>query len=136
MSVVKSKRKTGKLAVITKANELATYTIRICSNENNFPKRYRWCITSKIVESALEINNMANKANSVYVKDKDDYNLRKRFQTAALAETYSLISMIDIAYRTFGIKSGRIKHWTGLIIDVQKLLRNWRRNDYRRYKDL
>src|SRR5690554_3058374 len=33
MAVVKSKRKTGKLAVITKANELAVYTIKISSNE-------------------------------------------------------------------------------------------------------
>jgi len=44
MSVVKSKRLTKKqpLKVITKANELTTHTIRICSNEKNFPKRYRW----------------------------------------------------------------------------------------------
>jgi len=136
LSVVKSKRKTGKLVVVTKANELAVYTIKISSNEKNFPKRYRWCITSKIVESALEINNLINKANAVYVKDGEDYALRKRFQTIALTETYSLLSMIDIAYRTFGIRSSTIKHWTSMIIDVQKLLRNWRHNDYQRYKDL
>ncbi len=41
MSVPKSKRGTPKLEVITKANELATHTIHICSNENCFPKRYR-----------------------------------------------------------------------------------------------
>ena len=49
MSVVKSKRHDGLLAVITKANELAVYTIKICSNEKSFPKHYRWCITAKIV---------------------------------------------------------------------------------------
>ncbi len=136
MSVVKSKREVGKLAAITKANELAMYTIRICSNEKHFPKRYRWCITNKIVESVLEINNLSNKANSVYVKDKDDYLLRKRFQTAALAETYSLLSMIDIGFRTFGIDSKKIKHWTGLVLEVQNLIRSWRRNDYRRYNNL
>ena len=42
MSVVKSKRGIGKMLVVTRANELAVYTIRICSNEKNFPKRYRW----------------------------------------------------------------------------------------------
>ncbi len=136
MAVVKSKRETGKLAAITKSNELAVYTIRICSNEKHFPKRYRWCITSKIVESALEINNLSNKANSVYVHDANDYKVRKEFQTRALAETYSLLNMIDIAFRTFGIASKRIKHWTGLVLETQTLIRNWRRNDYKRYGNL
>ena len=136
LSVVKSKRKVGKLAAITKANELAAYTIRICSNEKHFPKRYRWCITSKIVESSLEINNLANKANSVYVHDREDYLLRKRLQTMALAETYSLLSMIDIGFRTFGIDGERVRHWTGLVLEVQNLLRNWCRNDRRRYENL
>lgn len=39
MSVPKSKRGTSKLEVITKANELATHTIHICSNESCFPKK-------------------------------------------------------------------------------------------------
>lgn len=57
MSVVKSKRGQGKLLVYTRANELAVYTIQICANEKHFPKRYRWCITNKIVECAVTINN-------------------------------------------------------------------------------
>lgn len=136
MSVVKSKREEGELKVVTKANELATYTIRVCSNEKNFPKRYRWCITNKIVDAALDINNQIIKANSVYVKDKVDYELRKSYQTQGLAATYSLLSMIDIGYRTFGIDSKRIKHWTSLVLDVQILMRNWRKRDIERYKSL
>jgi hypothetical protein len=136
MSVVKSKRDEGELVVVTKANELATYTIKICSNEANFPKRYRWCITNKIVDAALEINNQIIKANSVFVKDQSDYELRKKYQTEGLAATYSLLSMIDIGYRIFGIDSKRIKHWTGLVLDVQNLMRNWRKRDIERYKNL
>jgi hypothetical protein len=136
MSVVKSKREEGELAVVTKANELATYTIRICSNEKNFPKRYRWCITNKLVDAALDINNCIIKANSVFVKDQADYQLRKRYQTEGVAATYSLLSMMDIAYRTFGIESDRMKHWTGLVLDVQSLLRNWRKSDIDRYSSL
>ena len=84
MSVVQSKRGESDLTLITKANELATYTINICTNEKNFPKRYRWCITNKIVEFALDINNKINMANSVFVKDESDYLLRKGYQTEAL----------------------------------------------------
>jgi hypothetical protein len=104
MSVVKSKRGEGQLLVLSKANELATYTIKICSNEKNFPKHYRWCITSKIVDAAVDISNNANMANSVFVKDSSDFALRKQFQTKALASTYALLNIINISFKTFNIK--------------------------------
>ena len=127
MSVVKSKQNEGKLVVITKARELAEYTLRICSNEKTFPKRFRWCLTSKIVDSAMNINNGVNMANSVFVRDEADYILRKRYQTQALAETYALLSMVDIAYRTYSLETARVEYWTRLIYDVQNLVRNWRK---------
>ena len=133
MSVVKSKQSEGKLIVITKARELAEYTLKICSNEKNFPKRYRWCLTSKIVDSAMNINNSVNMANSVFVRDEADFMIRKRYQTQALAETYALLSMVDIAYRTYGLDTARVEHWTRLIYDVQNLIRNWRKAEIEKH---
>lgn len=133
MSVVSSKRSVGRLAVFTKANDLAAFTIRICSNEKNFPKHYRWCVTSKIVDAALDINNYITMANSVYVQSENDIALRHQFQQKAIASSYALLSMIDIAYRTFGIDSTKIDHWTGMILEVQNLLRNWKKSDNDRY---
>lgn len=136
MSVVESKREEGKLKVLTKANELAVYTIKICSNEKNFPKRYRWCITNEIVRTTLELNSLCIKANSILVKDISDFQLRKTYQNEAIADVASLLSMIDIAYRIFGIDSDRIEYWTRLLVDVQCMLRNWRKSDIERYKDI
>jgi len=131
MSVVKSKRGQGKLTVYTRTNELAIYTVTICSNEKHFPKRYRWCITNKIVESALTINNCVAAANSIYIADGDEdaKKLRKQYQIKALAETYALLSMIDMAYRTFGIESSRIEFWARLVKEVQTLLRSWKKSE-------
>ena len=39
MSVIKSKRQDGKLQVLIKARELATYTTHILGNEKVFPER-------------------------------------------------------------------------------------------------
>ncbi len=136
MSVVKSKRGKPKLEIVTKAIALASYTIHICSNENNFPKRYRWCITSKIVENTIDICNYVNMANSVYVANAKDYQIRRQYQTKGLASTYPLLTMMDIAYRAFGIDDDRIEHWTGLVMEVQTLIREWRKSDSERYKDL
>jgi len=133
MSVVKNKRTESRLEVITRARELAAYTIKICSNEKNFPKRYRWCVTSKIVDSAIGINSLINKANSIYVKTDEDFKQRRECQVEAMSETYGMLTMMDIAYYTFGMDSKRIDHWTGLVLELQQLLRKWRDSDFDRY---
>ncbi len=96
MSVVKNKRTESALEVVTRARELAAYTIKICSNEKSFPKRYRWCITGKIVDSVIEINNYINKANAIFVKTNEDFKIRRDFQIKAISETYGLLTMMDI----------------------------------------
>lgn len=55
--------------------------------------------------------------------------LRKEFQNKAIAESYSILSMIDIAYRIFDIKSDRITYWTSMVTEIQTLLRNWKKSD-------
>lgn len=133
MSVVKSKQSVGKLVAVTKSRELAEYTLKICANEKTFPKRYRWCLTAKIVESAMNINNGVNMANSVFVRDDADFLLRKQYQTRALAETYALLSMVDIAYRTYSLETARVEYWTRLIYDVQNIIRNWRKAEIEKH---
>ena len=91
MSVVKSKRDEGRLLVLTKANELATYTIKICSNEKNFPKHYRWCITSKIVDAAVEISNNANM--NLFMSRTVQTTFCESSFKLALASTYALLNM-------------------------------------------
>lgn len=137
MSVPKSKRGESKLEIVTKSNELSAYTIHICSNEKYFPKRYRWCITAKIVDSAIDISRFIVMANSVFVGDDPSmYKIRKQYQTQALASTYSLLSMMNTAYCTFAIDGQRMDYWTGLVIAVQSLIRNWRDSDRKRYSSL
>lgn len=135
MSVPETKRSDGKLKVVTKSRELESYTVRICSNEKNFPKRYRWCVTNKIVDAAIEIANCIEMANSVFVKTQRDYALRRNYQLKARAHIFSLLSMIDLGYRTFGIESNRVEFWTSLVCDVRKLLDSWIKSEEDRYKD-
>ena len=87
MSVVKSKRGKSKFEVLVKANELAAFTIRICSNEKNFPKRYRWAITSKIVNEAIDICRYIRKANKRVLNREmlKEYKKRRKYQNKALA---------------------------------------------------
>lgn len=134
MSVPKSKQEVGQLAIITQAADLASYTLQICVNENNFPKRYRWCITNKIVDDAIDINRLVNAANSVKVDYPEDLRMRQTFQKKALSETYSLVATIAVAQKVFGIEASRREYWSRKVYSVQNLLRNWIRADHDRYK--
>lgn len=136
MSVPLSKRGESKLEVLTQAGKLAGHTIKICSNEKNFPKRYRWCITSKIVDTAIEIVKLLNVANSIYVTNKGTYAMRNKLQLKALAETYALTTLMQIAHETFGIEGKKMDYWTGLIVKERGLIRAWKKSDDERYKDL
>ena len=135
MSVVAGKRGTGDLTVITKANELVDYTLQICTNEKNFPKRYRWCVTNKIIDITDEICDLIVHANAVYVRPEDDsLSRRLSYQTMALELTEVLLNRIQRAYRRFDLESRRVEYWTGLIEEIQRLLRGWRKSDKERYK--
>ena len=48
----------------------------------------------------------------------------------------SLLGNMDIAYATFSIDDKKIDYWVGLVIEIQKLLRNWMKSDLDRYKEL
>ena len=135
MAVPKSKRGNGELLVITKARRLAKYTVTICTNEKCFPKRYRWCITQKIVNFSIDIYNLLNMADSTFVKTKGDLELRRNYQKHALSSTYALLSMVDLAKLTFHIRGRRIEYWTALVKQVQKLLRGWIDSDAKKIID-
>jgi hypothetical protein len=124
-----SKRGEGKFETLDKARQLASHTIHLCSNEKNFPKRYRWCITGKIVDSSITICNYIEMANSVFVETHEDYVLRRQLQTKALAETYALYSMIEISKITFGLECGKAANWAKMVTDLQEMIRNWKKKD-------
>lgn len=47
------------LKVILKAKELAEHTLRVTSNCNRYPKKYRFSLVDKMQNNALEIYDIA-----------------------------------------------------------------------------
>lgn len=134
MTVVAGKREEGDLRVLTVSGGLCDYTLRIVSNEKNFPKRYRWCVSNRILQITLDIDDRLILANSVLVREGDGSRERRAaYQTEALELTYVLLRHIDRAYRMFGIGSVSVERWTRQITDLQRLIRGWRRKDLDRY---
>ena len=133
MSVPQGKREKGELETLTKARALKNYTMRICTNENNFPKRYRWCITNDIVKEATEICRLIVSANAVRVEQPQDATRRRERQKMAYELTEVLLEDVDTAFAFFHVPPKRIEHWTSQIMEVQKCLNGWMKSDAERY---
>lgn len=136
MSVPEGKRTESKLAFHTKAIELADYTTTICNNNKIFPKRDRWMIANKIVNSSLDILTNVVKANGVYVSTYDDYLKRKEYQIVARDATLELLALMDLAYNKYPIASNKIEHWTRLVYEERNLILKWMKSDKDRFKKL
>ncbi len=136
MTVIKSKRQSGKFEILSKVREMCAYTIIICKNEKNFPKRDRWILTQPIVSEALAAMTCIRRANAVKVIEREDYTYRRSQQVEALSHLEALLTLIDLAYAGLGIESTRVEYWTGLILEVEDKLRGWRKSDRERYKSV
>lgn len=147
MSVPVSKRDKTPLEVLVAARTLAIYTMRLCSNEEKFPKRYRWCLSQELVRAAVKVSENCAKANSVYVNDEESYKLRRTIQQEALAELEGLENNMIIAFELFdGLrhmdpedrpkKKINISSWTSQKIKVKSLLLAWKKSDAEHFKTI
>ena len=145
MAIPKSKRTTTPLSVLVEADTLACYTILICTDESRFPKRYRWCLTQQIIESAVQAKIHIAKANSVYVNDRESAALRRTYQQNAIADIAALSAAMDTAFKLFsGLrhidtsdkqkKCINIATWTAQLDKVKSLLLAWKKSDTEKYK--
>ena len=72
------------LKVIIKAKELAKHTLKVTSNANRYPKKWRFSLVDKMQNKALEIYAKLHEANRT---DIVDYK-RERLELQTKAITY------------------------------------------------
>lgn len=133
MSVPKTKRSEGKLEVATKALELESYSIDMCSSDKRIPKKARPFVAYPLVDCARNIVTNIYRANDVFVWDERSHRQRIAYQEAALAEIAALIHLIDLAKKRYDLKGSSVVHWIGLAVETREKLRNWRNADKRKY---
>lgn len=144
MSVPKSKRQETPLTVLVDAQQLAVYTVLLCSDEKRFPKKYRLSITADIEKQAVNIVAYTSSANAVFVNDKESYKLRRTYQQRAIAEVMGLQARMQVAFKLFSQlktmgeadkkKRVNIACWSGQLYKVKSGLLAWKKSDAERYK--
>lgn len=133
MSVPKSRRSGSQLEVATKALELESYSIDMCSSEKRIPKKARPFVAYPLVDCARNIVTNIYRANDIYVWDEQSHRQRIAYQEAALAEIAALIHLVDLFRKKYNLSDKSVIHWVGLAIDTREKLRNWRNADKRKY---
>ena len=113
--------KKEEIKVLVDAKKLATHTLIVTNNLNNFPKKYRFTLVDKIVRCSLDICN--------YIIEANTYSgeIRRKWQTKAITECDKMKLYIEISLVALHPKCS-INYWTSLIDDIERQLRNWRRS--------
>lgn len=118
------------LKVILKARELATHTLRVTSNANRYPKKFRFSLVDKMQNKSMEIYEVLFEANrtdiKVYKRD------RLELQTKAITYCDELLFYIEMSHELHIINSDSMGYWSKMVSDVKHMAIAWRTKDRQR----
>lgn len=118
------------LKVILKAKELATHTLRVTSNANRYPKKFRFSLVDKMQNKSMEIYEMLFEANRTDIKAyKRD---RLELQTKAITYCDELLFYIEMSHELYIINSDSMGYWSKMVSDVKHMAIAWRTKDRQR----
>lgn len=118
------------LKVIEKAKELAVHTLRVTSNANRYPKKFKFSLVDKMQNKSMGIYEMLFEANRTDLRNyKRD---RLELQTRAIAYCDELLFYIEMSYELNIISSDSVGYWSKMVSDVKHMAIAWRTKDSQR----
>lgn len=114
------------MQVIIKAKELASYTLKVTSNNNNFPKKFRFTLADRMQRKSFDIYESLLEANRTRVENK---YTRYDLQTQAVVSCEELLFYIEMSMMQNIITPKRAEYWSGLVSDVKHMTLAWRKRD-------
>jgi len=114
------------MQVIIKAKELASYTLKVTSNNNNFPKKFRFTLVDRMQRKSFDIYESLLEANRTRVENK---YTRYDLQTQAIVSCEELLFYIEMSMMQNIITPKRTEYWSGLVSDVKHMTLAWRKRD-------
>lgn len=130
-----SERTQGDYDILQETKEIAGYVLRITQNEKHFPKRYRFSVTNKLQEKAMDIIANLIEAYEIYPNSQAEFDERLSRMKVARAEIRSLLTLTEVAATAFEIKASTFEYLTRQLMDLKKHLTAWIQSDLKRFKD-
>lgn len=118
------------LQVILKAKELAVHTLRITSNANRYPKKFRFSLVDKMQNKSMEIYEVLFEANRTDIKDYKRERLE--LQTKAITYCDELLFYIEMSFELNIINDASLVYWSKMVSDIKHMAIAWRTKDRKR----
>lgn len=118
------------LKVILKAKDLAEHTLRVTSNCNRYPKKYRFSLVDKMQNKCLGIYETIMEANRTDLKDYKRERLE--LQTNAITYCDELLFYIELSYKLNIINDKSMEYWSKMVSDIKHMVIAWRSKDKQR----
>jgi hypothetical protein len=115
------------LKVILKAKDLAAHTLRVTSNCNRYPKKYRFSLVDKMQNKALEIYEYLYEANRTDLKNFKKE--RSELQTKAITNCDELLFYIELSMKLNIISMESTEYWSKMVSDIKHMAIAWRTKD-------
>ena len=117
------------LKVIVKAKELVIHTVKITSNCNKFPKKYRFTLCDRMQNKAMSIYELLLEANRTLLSNKVT---RSELQTKAIMNCDQLLFYIEMCMELDIIAANSAEYWSKLVTDIKYMTLKWRTKDKER----
>ena len=121
---------TTDLQVILKAKDLAEHTLRITSNCNRYPKKYRFSLVDKMQIKSMEIYESLMEANRTAIKAYK--RERSELQTKAITYCDELLFYIELSFKLNIINEKSMEYWSKMVSDIKHMAIAWRTKDKER----
>lgn len=117
----------NELKVILKAKDLCEHTLRITSNCNRYPKKFRFSLVDKMQIKALEIYEYLYEANRTDLKNYA--RERSELQTKAITHCDELLFYIELSHKLNIINMQSMEYWSKMVTDIKHMSIAWRSKD-------
>lgn len=118
------------LKVILKAKELAEHTLRITSNCNRYPKKFRFSLVDKMQNKSLDIYTCLHESNRTDLKNNKKE--RSELQTKVITYCDELLFFIELSKNLNIINVGSMEYWSKMVADIKHMAIAWRTKDKER----
>ncbi len=114
----------AELQVIVKAKNLAVHTLRITSNCNRYPKKYRFSLVDKMQNKCLSIYEALMEANRTSLTEYRRERLE--LQTKAITYCDELMFFIELSHDLNIINVDSMDAWSKMVSDIKYMIIAWR----------
>lgn len=136
MSVPVYRRSENKLEAYKLTMTMIKYTLQMVENEKIFPKKSRWNLCSRIMDTCLDSAIKITQSNKIQPKNIEDAKRRLELQNDVIMNFEALWCLMTIAYESYSIPSHKIEVWCNSLLDAEDKTTAWHKSDMKRFKEM